>query len=47
MWLVVQDNPAGTGRVGGISNGQNPAGIVMDHVHAEHLTLPLPRAFGA
>ena len=45
--LVVKHHPSGTGRVGGIGNGENSTVVVMDYVDAEHLRIPAPQASGA
>jgi hypothetical protein len=45
--LVVKHRPSGTGCVGGIGNGENPAFVVMDDVDAKHLRIPVPRACAA
>ena len=41
---VVKHRPSGTGSVGGIGDGENPAFVVMDDVDAKHLRIPVPRA---
>ncbi len=45
--LVVQHDPARTGRVGRVGYGEDPTVVIMDYVNAEHLRTQVPRASGA
>ncbi len=44
---MAKQRARGTGRVGGIGNGEDPIVVVMDYVNAEHLRIPVPRASAA